>query len=104
LKSCFKSVYGTSVYAFVRSYRIHAAAALLRENGESVITAAGKVGYINPSKFAHAFKEIMGISPAEYRKKKTSEWSVPGPNGADDAGSFWYNEFKKAPEGIFLNF
>jgi len=74
LKSCFKSVYGTSVYAFVRSYRIHAAAALLRENG-SVIAAAGKVGYANPSKFANAFKVIMGISPTEYKRKLC-------PNGA----------------------
>ncbi len=29
---------------------------------------AGKVGYNNPSKFAAAFKEIMGMPPAKYQK------------------------------------
>ncbi|MDF2988535.1 MAG: transcriptional regulator AraC family, partial [Eubacterium sp.] len=67
MKQCFKGVYGTPVYAFMRSYRIQSAAALLRQNRESISSVAGKVGYINSSKFAAAFKEVMGMSPLEYR-------------------------------------
>lgn len=68
LKICFKGVYGTSIYAYMRSYRMHAAAVMLRETNESIISIAGKVGYTNPSKFAAAFKEIMGMTPAKYQK------------------------------------
>lgn len=68
LKICFKGVYGTSIYAYMRSYRMHAAAVMLRETNESIISIAGKVGYNNPSKFAAAFKEIMGMTPAKYQK------------------------------------
>jgi AraC-like DNA-binding protein len=68
MKLCFKGVYGTSVYSYIRSYRIHAAALLLRETSEDITTIAGKAGYNNPSKFAAAFKEIMGMPPAKYRK------------------------------------
>lgn len=29
---------------------------------------AGRVGYDSPSKFAMAFRRVMGMSPREYRK------------------------------------
>jgi AraC-like DNA-binding protein len=68
MKSCFKGVYGTSVYAFMRAYRMQAAGAMLLKSTESVTAIASKVGYTNPSKFSFAFKQIMGLSPLEYRK------------------------------------
>ncbi|HEY3425127.1 MAG TPA: AraC family transcriptional regulator [Negativicutes bacterium] len=68
LKLCFKGVYGTSVYAYMRSYRIHAAALMLHQSSENIAVIAGKVGYDNSSKFAAAFKAVMGVSPQEHRK------------------------------------
>lgn len=68
MKSCFKGVYGTSIYAFMRSYRMQAAAVMLRQSNDSVTVIAGKVGYSNSSKFASAFKDLMGMTPLEYRK------------------------------------
>ncbi|WP_027630869.1 helix-turn-helix domain-containing protein [Ruminiclostridium cellobioparum] len=72
MKLCFKGVFGTSVYAFIRSYRMQAAAAMLRRSGESISSIAGKVGYVNSSKFAAAFKEVIGMSPLEYRNNTAS--------------------------------
>ncbi|MDQ7096488.1 AraC family transcriptional regulator, partial [Desulfosporosinus sp. PR] len=69
MKLCFKGVYGTSIYAFRRAYRLQAAAALLRQSSDTVSVIASKVGYANSSKFASAFREIMGVSPLEYRNK-----------------------------------
>ncbi|WIV12757.1 AraC family transcriptional regulator [Proteiniborus sp. MB09-C3] len=69
MKLCFKAVYGTSIYAYMRSYRIQAAAVMLRQCNDSVAVIAGRVGYSNSSKFASAFKTLMGMSPSEYRKK-----------------------------------
>lgn len=68
MKLCFKEVYGTSIYAYMRSYRMQAAAVMLRQGNDSVAIIAGKVGYSNSSKFASAFKDIIGMAPLEYRK------------------------------------
>jgi AraC-like DNA-binding protein len=69
MKTCFKGVYGTSVFAYMRAYRMNQAAVLLRVDREkSVAEIAGCVGYDSPSKFAVAFKDVMGKSPLEYRK------------------------------------
>ena len=53
----------------MRSYRMQAAAVMLRQGNDSVAAIAGRVGYNNSSKFASAFKDIMGMSPLEYRKQ-----------------------------------
>ncbi len=68
MKNCFKSVYGTSIGAWLTDYRMNRAAELLRADREkSVAEIAGLVGYDSASKFAIAFRKIMGMSPVEYR-------------------------------------
>jgi AraC-like DNA-binding protein len=69
MKSCYKGVYGTSIFAYMRAYRMNRAAVLLRtDREENIAEIAGYVGYDSPSKFSVAFKEVMGKSPLEYRK------------------------------------
>ncbi len=68
MKLCFKGVYGNPIYSFMRNYRMQAAAVLLCRSKESISSIAAQVGYLNSSKFASAFKEVMGMSPFEYRK------------------------------------
>lgn len=69
LKTCFRSVYGNSIFAYMRSYRMNHAANLLREHKElSIATIAGMVGYDSPGKFSSAFKEVIGSTPSFYRK------------------------------------
>ncbi|MEA4891820.1 MAG: AraC family transcriptional regulator [Peptococcaceae bacterium] len=69
MKICFKGVYGTSIFAYMRVYRMNQAAVLLRSDREkNIAEIAGQVGYDSPSKFSIAFKEVMGKSPLEYRK------------------------------------
>lgn len=70
MKRCFKSVYGSSIGAWLLQYRINQAAVLLRrERNLSVAEIAGRTGYDSPSKFAMAFRRVMGMSPREYRGK-----------------------------------
>lgn len=69
MKSCFKMVYGMPIYTFVRSYRLQMGAHLLKKTPESVTNIAMKVGYSNISKFSAAFRDEMGVTPVEYRKK-----------------------------------
>lgn len=70
MKQCFKSVYGCSIGNYVTQYRMNRAAVLLRQNHSLTVTEiAGRAGYDSPSKFAMAFRRVMGMSPVEYRKK-----------------------------------
>ncbi|WP_330671547.1 helix-turn-helix domain-containing protein [Anaeromicrobium sp.] len=68
MKTCFKGVYGSSIYAYMRACRMNQAAVLLRQSRANIVSIAGRVGYESPSKFSVAFKSIMGKSPLEYRK------------------------------------
>jgi AraC-like DNA-binding protein len=70
LKQCFKGVYGTAISTYMRAYRMDVAASLLTQTEESITVIAGKVGYVNTSKFSEAFKKIKGKTPLEYRKIK----------------------------------
>lgn len=68
LKNCFKSVYGSPVSTYMRVFRMNRAAVLLKQEPRSSIAAiAGRVGYDNPSKFAAAFKDVIGKTPMAYR-------------------------------------
>jgi len=68
MKLCFKGVYGTSVYAYMKDYRMNAAALMLRQSDVNIIDIANRAGYDNASKFSAAFKSVMGMTPAAYRK------------------------------------
>ena len=77
LKRTFKGIYGKPVGAYMKEYRIRRAAELLRRTNATVAEVAEQVGYENQSKFAAAFREIMALSPAEYRRE----------NGAKDTNT-----------------
>lgn len=69
MKKCFKSVFGTTIGDWLLKYRMNQAAVLLKTNDElRVAEVAGSVGYDSPSKFALAFRKVMGMSPVEYRR------------------------------------
>lgn len=78
MKLCFKGVYGTSILSYIKAYRMQAAAHMLRRSRDSITMIAGKVGYENSSKFAAAFKDVIGLSPMEYRKSHSLE-CIPAP-------------------------
>ena len=69
MKVCFKNVFGLPVFTYARRERMKHAAKQLRECDRGILEIAGTVGYNNGSKFAHAFQDVMGMTPKEYRKK-----------------------------------
>lgn len=73
LKDTFKGIYGQPIGAYMKEYRIRQAAVLLRQTQATIAEIANKVGYENQSKFATAFRDILKIGPAEYRKQNSSE-------------------------------
>lgn len=73
LKATFKGIYGQPIGAYMKEYRMKQAAVLLRQTQKSIAEIANEVGYENQSKFAISFRDIMKISPVEYRKENTSK-------------------------------
>ena len=61
MKVCFKGVYGCSIYAYMKSYRMQAATILLRDTSDSITEIAAKMGYDNPSKFSEVFKKDIKV-------------------------------------------
>lgn len=68
MKLCFKGVYGTSIYSYMRSYRMQIASDFLCNSLDSISEIAGRVGYANASKFSAAFQKEIGYTPLAYRK------------------------------------
>lgn len=84
MKCCFKGVYGMSIYAYARTYRMNAAAVMLKQTQDSVLTIANKVGYENASKFAAAFKSVLHSTPAKYREMTAeAACEIHRPGGAE---------------------
>ena len=69
MKACFKGVFGCSIYAYIKSYRMQAATVLLQNSDCSITEIAMKMGYDNPSKFSEVFKKEYEMTPSEFRKK-----------------------------------
>jgi AraC-like DNA-binding protein len=67
LKTGFRALFGSSVYAYLRRQRLEAARDLLLYRHLSVTEAALRVGYSNPSKFAAAFRKQFGVPPSALR-------------------------------------
>ena len=70
IKAAYRETFGVSVYADTRARKMREAGRLLRETGLSVLEIAGRLGYDNASKFAAAFRAVMGVTPLHYRKGK----------------------------------
>ncbi len=68
LKESFRSVYGSSIYAFVRAYKMQKAAVQIRQTDRAILHIAMDFGYENASKFSTAFRDVIGQSPQAYRK------------------------------------
>ena len=85
LRNTFKSVYGIPIYSYARIQKMRAAESMLTHTELSVMEIAFECGYDNASKFSSAFREITGMSPIEYRKKRYK--FVP-------SGENWEESFK----------
>lgn len=67
LKSGFRTMFGNSVFSYLRAERMEEARRLLVQRDGSVTEVAVRVGYANPSKFAAAFRKHFGFPPSALR-------------------------------------
>lgn len=64
-----KSEFQLSFKSYLNQIRLEEARRLLRESDRQIADIAHLLGYNNPSHFTRTFKQYIGISPGEYRKK-----------------------------------
>lgn len=68
LQNAFKGMYGVPVRSYIRILKMQSAALRLIHTDDTVLEIANGYGYDNASKFASAFRKVMGALPAEYRR------------------------------------
>lgn len=67
LKTGFREMFGKTVYEFIRGVRMENARHMLENPELSIGEVAGRVGYVNASHFARAFRREYGVNPKEFR-------------------------------------
>ncbi len=70
--SCFRKAVGIGAIEHLTHLRINAACDALTDTDKIISEIAFTCGYSNLSNFNRQFKQIMGCSPKEYRKRKVS--------------------------------
>ena len=65
----FRQMTGQSFIAFLKEYRLNAAAEALHTTDDTVLTIASRCGFENLSYFNRAFKAHFGLTPRELRRK-----------------------------------
>ena len=63
----FKKLYGTSIYQYVKQYRLEQATIELTNSARSITDIALDAGFSSASKFGESFKKRYGVTPTEYR-------------------------------------
>ncbi len=71
LSELINTHHGVNYSRFVKRYRVEAAKRILVEEPESTILAIGmQTGFNSQSAFYAAFKDLVGVSPGQYRKQQ----------------------------------
>lgn len=67
----FKKKSGSSFTAYLNERRLMAAARMLKESNDKILTISESVGFDNLSNFNRQFKQRFGMSPSQYRSSSS---------------------------------
>jgi AraC-like DNA-binding protein len=65
----FKATFGETPHRYLQRRRIERAMALLRDTATPVTDAALIVGFSSLGTFSRTFRDVVGVSPSEYRRR-----------------------------------
>lgn len=65
----FKTTFGETPHRYLQRRRIERAMALLRDTATPVTEVAFAVGFASHGTFSRTFREIVGVSPSDYRRR-----------------------------------
>ncbi|CAH1657873.1 MULTISPECIES: AraC family transcriptional regulator [unclassified Chelatococcus] len=69
LKSGFRLLYGTTIFAYRNRHRMHRAMQLLAESDTPIATVAQAVGFRHQASFTSAFRAHFGLTPKQARQR-----------------------------------
>jgi AraC-like DNA-binding protein len=69
----FKEVTDTTPIRYLRRLRMDKACLLLETTSNTLAEIADQVGYCNEFHFGSSFKQVVGVSPGEYRSLQATE-------------------------------
>ena len=72
LKKGFKQTFNTTIFAYLKKYRMKKAWQMFREQDTSVTEVASMVGYTNISHFSAAFRKQFNINPGALKKNRAT--------------------------------
>jgi AraC-like DNA-binding protein len=70
LLSAFESAYGCSPAQYIRNLRIEKAKDLLQNTDLSIREIAYQVGYSSHANLTTTFRNVVGLAPKEFRKRR----------------------------------
>lgn len=70
---CFRNTIGMTPIQCVKNYRIQRAAGALSDPEKKISQIAAECGFQEMSYFAKAFREVMGMTPSQYRSRLEKE-------------------------------
>jgi AraC family transcriptional regulator len=70
LSSEFRRFFGKTISQFIRERRVLRAADMLRSGFANACEVAMMCGFYDQSHFTHAFRRMMGCTPAQYRSRR----------------------------------
>ena len=76
----FKAVVGCSVSEYIQLYRFQCACLALSTTDIPVGDIAGQCGFSSGAYFARRFRQVMGMTPLEYRKSRIHNRTAAGGN------------------------
>ncbi|MDD6062894.1 MAG: helix-turn-helix transcriptional regulator, partial [Oscillospiraceae bacterium] len=65
----FQSSYGCSIFTYLTDYRLQKSVLLLTDSLLSVLDISDMCGFNSTSYFIKRFREKVGMTPLQYRKK-----------------------------------
>jgi len=69
LKASFRTVYGTTIFDYLRRHKMEVARTWLEAGEKNVSEAAYDVGYANVSHFIRAYRTIFGVNPGDFVRR-----------------------------------
>lgn len=72
-----KRVTGMTPNEYVLSMKMNRSRCLLEGNSLTIAEVAYQIGFSNPAYFSKCFKKQFGITPQEYKRKRSEGFSVP---------------------------
>ena len=75
LKKGFKQTFNTTIFAYLKKYRMEKAWQMFLDQNTSVTEVASMVGYTNISHFSVAFRKQFNINPGALKKNRSTRQS-----------------------------